>query len=91
MPDRLVGFPSRWHYWENNGWFYDATWSNDASIILTGAAFYHNYFNNLLHFHTPQSLVDYVDHEMNCEGNREIILIFINKIFCFFSEIFLEF
>lgn len=67
LPDRLIGYPSRWHYMENNKWVYDATWSNDASIILTGAAFYHNYFNYVYHYHTPQSLLDYVDSDMNCE------------------------
>ena len=32
---------------KTDGWFYDSTWANDASLVLTGAAFYHNYFNFL--------------------------------------------
>lgn len=57
FPDRIVGFPSRRHFWANrttaaagfggsvighNRWTYDSEWRNDISLILTGAAFYHS-------------------------------------------------
>ena len=32
MPDRLIGWPSRDHYKKEGEWFYDSTWSNDASL-----------------------------------------------------------
>lgn len=44
FPDRIVGFPSRLHYWNNRShtWIYDSEWKNQISLVLTGAAFYHN-------------------------------------------------
>lgn len=49
FPDRIVGFPSRLHFWNNmtNTWNYDSEWKNKISLILTGAAFYHKVFNFL--------------------------------------------
>jgi len=43
FPDRLVGFPSRVHRWDNSTsmWKYESEWTNDVSMVLTGAAFYH--------------------------------------------------
>lgn len=43
FPDRLVGFPSRVHRYDkqSNRWRYESEWTNDVSMILTGAAFYH--------------------------------------------------
>lgn len=43
FPDRLVGFPSRVHRWDNHTrqWKYESEWTNDVSMVLTGAAFYH--------------------------------------------------
>ena len=37
-PDRIVGFPSRLHYWNNTSltWAYDSEWKNQHSLILTG-------------------------------------------------------
>ena len=67
MPDRIVGWPSRAHYLVNNEWFYDSTWANDASLVLTGAAFYHNYFNYLYTEKSPEMPRDWVDEQMNCE------------------------
>lgn len=51
FPDRIVGFPSRRHFWDNrtvsgnsksHRWTYDSEWRNEISLILTGAAFYHS-------------------------------------------------
>lgn len=41
--DRIVGFPSRVHRWDKelNRWRYESEWTNDVSMILTGAAYYH--------------------------------------------------
>ena len=43
FPDRIVGFPSRVHRYDNltHRWKYDSEWTNEMSLILTGAAFYH--------------------------------------------------
>ena len=44
---RIVGFPSRTHYWSNatRAWVYESEWKNDLSLVLTGAAFYHKYWH----------------------------------------------
>ena len=49
FPDRLVGFPSRTHVWNNatQKWKYESEWTNDVSMVLTGAAFYHKYWHYL--------------------------------------------
>lgn len=41
--DVIVGFPSRVHRWNNQSqsWRYESEWTNDVSMVLTGAAFYH--------------------------------------------------
>ena len=38
FPDRLVGFPSRTHVWNNTTqkWKYESEWTNDVSMVLTG-------------------------------------------------------
>ncbi len=43
FPDRIVGFPSRVHRWDDktSKWKYESEWTNDISMVLTGAAFYH--------------------------------------------------
>ncbi|KAG8230620.1 hypothetical protein J437_LFUL004532 [Ladona fulva] len=43
FPDRIVGFPSRTHVWENasHSWKYESEWTNHISMVLTGAAFHH--------------------------------------------------
>lgn len=43
FPDRIVGFPSRTHVWDNvtNRWRYESEWTNEISMVLTGAAFHH--------------------------------------------------
>ena len=43
FPDRLVGFPSRLHLWDNatGKWRYESEWTSQISIVLTGAAFHH--------------------------------------------------
>lgn len=43
FPDRIVGFPSRTHVWDNSTerWRYESEWTNEISMVLTGAAFHH--------------------------------------------------
>jgi glucuronyl/N-acetylglucosaminyl transferase EXT1 len=43
FPERIVGYPPRSHFWDpvKNAWGYTSKWTNEYSIVLTGAAFYH--------------------------------------------------
>merc|ERR1719153_257359 len=47
--DRIVGFPARTHYWddERHTWVYSSKWTNEYSIILTNAAFINRKFARL--------------------------------------------
>ncbi|GIX96492.1 hypothetical protein CEXT_261751 [Caerostris extrusa] len=42
FPDRIVGFPSRVHLYDNTTkkWKYESEWTNEISMVLTGAAFF---------------------------------------------------
>lgn len=69
FPDRIVGFPSRTHVWDNGTgtWKYESEWTNEISMVLTGAAFYHKYWNYLYTTSMPSEVKDWVDEHMNCE------------------------
>ncbi|XP_076806265.1 exostosin-2-like [Clavelina lepadiformis] len=68
FPDTLVGYPPRLHLWtEDRHLRYQSEWTNNISIVLTGAAFYHNYFNYLYTYKMPGDIKDWVDEHMNCE------------------------
>ncbi|XP_071001355.1 exostosin-1a-like, partial [Oncorhynchus clarkii lewisi] len=43
FPERIVGYPARSHFWDSNKdrWGYTSKWTNDYSLVLTGAAIYH--------------------------------------------------
>ena len=43
FPERIVGYPARSHHWDDtkNRWSYSSRWSNEYSMVLTGAAVYH--------------------------------------------------
>lgn len=45
FPERIVGYPARSHYWDGGKgrWGYTSKWTNEYSMVLTGAAFYHRY------------------------------------------------
>lgn len=45
FPERIVGYPARSHFWDGNKerWGYTSKWTNDYSMVLTGAAIYHRY------------------------------------------------
>ncbi|KAM3858187.1 mediator of RNA polymerase II transcription subunit 30 [Diretmus argenteus] len=44
FPERIVGYPARSHFWDSNKerWGYTSKWTNDYSMVLTGAAIYHS-------------------------------------------------
>lgn len=48
FPERIVGYPARSHFWDSNKerWGYTSKWTNDYSMVLTGAAIYHRYSNH---------------------------------------------
>ena len=58
FPDRLVGYPPRLHLFDEkeNNFQYNSEWTNDASIILTGASFYHKYYSHVYSHLTPGNL-----------------------------------
>uniref|UniRef100_A0A3B3DNX2 Exostosin glycosyltransferase 1a n=1 Tax=Oryzias melastigma TaxID=30732 RepID=A0A3B3DNX2_ORYME len=72
FPDRIVGYPARSHFWDSNKerWGYTSKWTNDYSMVLTGAAIYHNCFCAPSYQHSPMlspSLRTMVDQMSNCE------------------------
>ncbi|KAF2354728.1 Exostosin C-terminal [Trinorchestia longiramus] len=69
FPDRLVGYPSRNVIWSNtsHSWKYDSEWTNEVSMVLTGAAFYHKYWSHVYTTELLPLLRDWVDQHMNCE------------------------
>uniref|UniRef100_A0AAX7TZ35 Exostosin glycosyltransferase 1 n=1 Tax=Astatotilapia calliptera TaxID=8154 RepID=A0AAX7TZ35_ASTCA len=69
FPERIVGYPPRSHFWDplKRAWGYTSKWTNDYSIVLTGAAFYHRYYHYLFTHYLPQSLRTLVDRTSNCE------------------------
>ncbi|XP_031656352.1 exostosin-1 isoform X2 [Oncorhynchus kisutch] len=69
FPDRIVGYPARSHYWDGSKsrWGYTSKWTNQYSMVLTGAAFYHRYYHYLYTHYLPSSLLTMVDQMANCE------------------------
>lgn len=69
FPDRIVGFPSRIHMWDNSTmcWRYESEWTNSISMVLTGAAFHHKYWNYMYTTAMPGDIKEWVDEHMNCE------------------------
>uniref|UniRef100_A0A8C6V168 Exostosin glycosyltransferase 1a n=1 Tax=Neogobius melanostomus TaxID=47308 RepID=A0A8C6V168_9GOBI len=69
FPDRIVGYPARSHFWDSNKerWGYTSKWTNDYSMVLTGAAIYHKYYHYLYTTYLPTSLKTMVDQMSNCE------------------------
>ncbi|CAH1173727.1 unnamed protein product [Phaedon cochleariae] len=69
FPDRIVGFPSRTHIWDNSSqkWKYESEWTNEISMVLTGAAFLHKYWSFLYTNFLPSEVKDWADEQMNCE------------------------
>jgi len=72
FPDRIVGFPSRTHVYDNvsDHYKYESEWTNDISLVLTGVAFYHKYWHYLFTAAPSQEqkvIKDWVDDHINCE------------------------
>uniref|UniRef100_S4RG15 N-acetylglucosaminyl-proteoglycan 4-beta-glucuronosyltransferase n=1 Tax=Petromyzon marinus TaxID=7757 RepID=S4RG15_PETMA len=69
FPERIVGYPARSHLWDSSKsrWGYTSKWTNHYSMVLTGAAFYHRYYNYLYTHALPASLREMVDSLSNCE------------------------
>ncbi|XP_059618949.1 exostosin-2 [Phlebotomus argentipes] len=69
FPDRIVGFPSRTHVWDNatGRWKYESEWTNEISMVLTGAAFHHKYWSYMYTNAMPGDIKEWVDDHMNCE------------------------
>jgi len=66
---RIVGYPARSHFWDDakSCWSYTSKWTNDYSLVLTGAAFYHRYYNYLYTHSLNKLLHKTVDQSQNCE------------------------
>ncbi|CAK8683774.1 unnamed protein product [Clavelina lepadiformis] len=69
LPDRIVGFPARSHFWDEakSKWVYTSKWSNSYSMVLTGAAFIHRYYLALYTDWLPLQVRNMVDQTSNCE------------------------
>ena len=70
-PDRLVGFPGRYHMQapttSNDAIQYQSEWSNDISMVLTGVAFHHKIYSYMFTHNMPLTVTEYIDAKMNCE------------------------
>ncbi|XP_015504467.1 exostosin-like 1 isoform X2 [Parus major] len=69
FPERIVGFPTQSHFWdpEQGRWGYTSKRTNELSIVLTAAAFYHRYYHNLFTEYLPAGLRELVDGLAACE------------------------
>ncbi|NWY93588.1 EXT1C protein, partial [Loxia curvirostra] len=69
FPERIVGFPTQSHFWdaEQGRWGYTSKWTNELSIVLTAAAFYHRYYHSLFTEYLPAGLRELVDGLAACE------------------------
>ncbi|CAG2060232.1 unnamed protein product [Timema podura] len=68
FPERLVGYLSRSHYWDarKGQWGYTSKWTNQYSMVLTGATFYHRYYGFLYsHWVGPEGLPGCEDIALN--------------------------
>lgn len=52
---------------KQNAWGYTSKWTNYYSIVLTGAAFYHRYYNYVYTNWLPLLLLKTVQQSSNCE------------------------
>ena len=55
------------YLYKQGTWGYTSKWTNDYSIVLTGAAFYHRYFNYLYTEWLSPLLLKTVEQSHNCE------------------------
>ncbi|KAJ6663375.1 hypothetical protein lerEdw1_009454 [Lerista edwardsae] len=69
FPNRIVGFPMCSHFWDasRGQWSYTSKWTNEFSMVLTAAAFYHRYYHSLFTNYLPAGLRSLIDQIANCE------------------------
>ncbi|NXC22349.1 EXT1A protein, partial [Corythaeola cristata] len=69
FPERIVGFLTWSHFWdpEQRRWGYTSRWTNELSIVLTAAAFYHRYYHSLFTEYLPAGLRELADSLAACE------------------------
>lgn len=69
FPQRIVGFPCRSHYWDSGlaKWVYSSHWSNECSMVLTSAAFYHRYYNYYYTHNLPSSIHELMSTSEICQ------------------------
>ena len=68
--ERIVGFPSRYHKWNkslNSYEYRHESMTRQYSLILTGAAFYHRFYNHAYSFLIDESMRNKIDEMNNCE------------------------
>jgi alpha-1,4-N-acetylglucosaminyltransferase EXTL3 len=67
--EKIVGFPARYHTWNftTKTYEYRHDLSCEYSMILTGAAFYHQFYNYAFTYLMEKRIRDYVDSVNNCE------------------------
>jgi alpha-1,4-N-acetylglucosaminyltransferase EXTL3 len=67
--DRIVGFPARYHTLNltENDFEYKSYLSCEYSMVLTGAAFYHRFYNYLFTFAMDARIREKIDELRNCE------------------------
>lgn len=56
-----------YNLYKQNAWGYTSKWTNYYSIVLTGAAFYHQYYNYVYTNWLPLLLLKTVQQSSNCE------------------------
>ena len=67
--DRIVGFPARYHAWNitEQKFIYQSYLTCEYSMVLTGAAFYHRFYNYYYTYLMEPKIRDKVDELKNCE------------------------
>ncbi|XP_016812177.2 exostosin-like 1 isoform X3 [Pan troglodytes] len=68
FPERMVGFLTSSHFWDeaHGGWGYTAERTNEFSMVLTTAAFYHRYYHTLFTHSLPKALRTLADEAPTC-------------------------
>ncbi|RWS10410.1 exostosin-1-like protein [Dinothrombium tinctorium] len=71
FPHRIVGFSARDHYYDDvqSTWFYTSKWTNQYSIILLDAAFYHRYYSWIYTHHISTNIALNRENNENLEFN----------------------
>ncbi|XP_073937035.1 exostosin-like 1 isoform X3 [Castor canadensis] len=68
FPERMVGFLTWSHFWDEarGGWGYTAEMTNEFSMVLTTAAFYHRYYHTLFTHTLSKPLRTLADEAPTC-------------------------